>query len=242
MSSFEVLRAAITEEIFDFGQFAHVFQDYRKPRDLMSRFLKEGRLLRIRKGLYVFGEKWRHQALGREVLANLVYGPAIVSVDYALAWYGLIPERVHSVTCTTTRRSRIFETPMGRFAYKHLEPHQFSFGFVRQTTGRYGWLIAEPLKALADKLWCDSRFKPVSLKDYESYLFEDLRIDESRLGAYINVQSLKNVCVGYKARKIDRLAEMLSRYYLPGLRNSRHTGNGFENPLPPAKNPSNLLP
>ena len=39
--------------------------------------------------------------LSREVLANLIYGPSYISLEYGLQHYGLIPERVEIVTSVT---------------------------------------------------------------------------------------------------------------------------------------------
>ncbi|MBQ9398373.1 MAG: hypothetical protein IJU08_07755 [Bacteroidales bacterium] len=46
-----------------------------------------------------------------EVLFNL-YGPSYVSLHWALRWYGLIPERVETVTSVTTRHTREFENSL----------------------------------------------------------------------------------------------------------------------------------
>ena len=48
--------------------------------------------MRIRKGLYAFGEPLRRAPISRELLANLIYGPSYISLDYALSYHGLIPE------------------------------------------------------------------------------------------------------------------------------------------------------
>jgi hypothetical protein len=35
-------------------------------------------------GIYVFGERYRRSPFSREVLANMIYGPSYISLDYAL--------------------------------------------------------------------------------------------------------------------------------------------------------------
>ena len=45
---------------------------------------RHGGIVRVKKGLYVFGLDYRRGAWSREVLANLIYGPSYVSLDYAL--------------------------------------------------------------------------------------------------------------------------------------------------------------
>jgi predicted transcriptional regulator of viral defense system len=65
--------------------------------------------------LYIFGDEERRGPYSRELLANLMYGPTFISLESALAFYGLIPERVEAMLSVTTGRSREFDTPVGRF-------------------------------------------------------------------------------------------------------------------------------
>jgi hypothetical protein len=48
------------------------------------------------------------------------------SLDFTLTWYGLIPERVDTVTSITTGRSRIYNTPAGRFSYTCMSEKRFA--------------------------------------------------------------------------------------------------------------------
>jgi len=72
-----------------------------RPRDKISDLLKKGTIIRVKKGLYVFGEDNRKKPYSKEILANLIYGPSYISLDYALQYHGLIPERVEAVTSVT---------------------------------------------------------------------------------------------------------------------------------------------
>jgi hypothetical protein len=59
--------------------------------------LRRKDIIRVKKGLYIFGETYARRPFSREVLANVIYGPSYVSLDYALHYHGLIPERVEAV-------------------------------------------------------------------------------------------------------------------------------------------------
>ena len=37
----------------------------------------------------------------KEILANNILGLSYISFDYALSYYGIIPEAVHQITCET---------------------------------------------------------------------------------------------------------------------------------------------
>lgn len=210
MSNFEHIRHNIDQEIFTYTQLLDLLKEYKKPRDVISSLLKKGYIIRIRKGLYVFDAVWRKKKVSPEILANLIYGPSIISTDYALSIYNLIPEGVTTITSITTGRSRVYETPVGRYSYEHIDVKRFSFGAKIQKTDAGNWFIAQPLKALADKVWLDKRFNPTSPSSYSEYLFNDLRIDETILrGLPDAIDNLNELEKAYSARKVTWLIKFL---------------------------------
>jgi len=213
MRAIEHIRQLIEKDVFDYTQLMHVLAEYSKPRDAVSSLLRKEQIIRVRKGLYVFGDLWQRQPISREMLANLVYGPSILSIDYALAWHGLIPEYVDVLTSISSGRSRHFNTPLGRFSYTHLSQEPFSFGATIQKSNTGNWLITEPIKALADKVWTDKRFQPTSPASYADYLFEDLRIDEDTLAGYFNKFNINNLVQAYSTRKVTWMVEFLQKIY-----------------------------
>jgi len=213
MRAIEHIRQLIEKDVFDYTQLMHVLAEYSKPRDAVSSLLRKEQIIRVRKGLYVFGDLWQRQPISREMLANLVYGPSILSIDYALAWHGLIPEYVDVLTSISSGRSRHFNTPLGGFSYTHLSQERFSFGATIQKSNTGNWLITEPIKALADKVWTDKRFQPTSPASYADYLFEDLRIDEDTLVGYFNKFNIINLVQAYSTRKVTWMVEFLQKRY-----------------------------
>lgn len=205
------IRDRVRMDVLDYQQLVSSLREYAKPRDRITRLLAEGSLIRLRKGLYVFGERFRRGPLGREHLANLIYGPSYVSLDYALSHYGLIPERVANVTSVTTGEKRRFNTPFGDFTYWPLPPHRYAPGICWAGEGDAHYLIASAEKSLVDKVWADKHFSPASLKDFDAYLFEDLRLDEERAAA-LNLEQLATLCRGFASKKIDMLARCLARH------------------------------
>src|SRR5436190_9717139 len=93
-----LLRKLAEKEIIDYTFLISVLSNYASPRDKITAWLKSGDLIRVKKGLYVFGKDVALTPFSHEVLANLIYGPSAISLSYALAFYGLIPERVTTVT------------------------------------------------------------------------------------------------------------------------------------------------
>ncbi len=194
------LRDQVRLDVLDYQQVVSCLREYAKPRDRITGLLAEGSLIRLRKGLYVFGERYRRAPLSREHLANLIYGPSYVSLDYALSYYGLIPERVVNVTSVTTGENRLFTTPLGVFTYRTLPPLRYTPGIRWSGEGDAHYLIASPEKALVDKVWVDKQVSPASLMDFEAYLFDDLRLDEGCLATF-DWEHFAIICRAYASRK-----------------------------------------
>ncbi len=204
------IRREITREVFDYQVLTDALSGYSKPRDKITKLLSGDAIVRIKKGLYCFGEGLRREPVSREQVANLIYGPSYVSLDYALSYHGLIPERVEVVTSVTTRRSRSFETPLGPFSYRMLNEARYVTGAILEATGKTTFLIATPEKALVDKIWTDRRFSGKRLSDFGAYLLDDLRIDEEALGR-LNESRLESIALACDSAKINRLVCYLRR-------------------------------
>ncbi|MCK5795676.1 MAG: hypothetical protein KAI47_00720 [Deltaproteobacteria bacterium] len=168
----------IGREEFDYLALMAALSNYAKPRDRVTTLLRRGDIIRVKKGLYVFGEAKQRRPYSRELLANLVYGPSFVSLESALSFWGLIPERVEAVTSITSKRPKRFDTPLGAFIYRSSPRDVFALGMQRIEEGDVAFLIASGERALADKLRDDRRSAPRTLTEMARYLFDDLRVDE----------------------------------------------------------------
>ena len=173
------LRRRIPREEFDSQVLMTALSGYASPWDKVTRFLRHGDIIRVKKGLYVFGDHLRRRPFSRELLANLIYGPSFVSLDWALSFHGLIPERVEAVTSVTTKRPKSFLTPVGTFIYRQSPRDAFFLGMDRVEDGDVAFLIACPERALADKIRDDRGHSIRSAREAARYLFENLRIDAS---------------------------------------------------------------
>jgi predicted transcriptional regulator of viral defense system len=160
----------------DFLALAGLAGERGNVRDRVSRWMKSGELVGVVPGIYVTAQEFRKRPVSLEILANKIFGPSYVSFEYVLSRAGLIPEGVRTVTSATPKRNRDFDTPLGRFSYRHLPAAAYSFGWTREELGDgSGFLIATPEKALLDLLYRSGRAR--SIKVLEERLFEDLRID-----------------------------------------------------------------
>ena len=205
------VRKEIHSEEFDYQTIMHALGDHAYPRGRISDLLQRGDIVRVKKGIYIFGEQYRQRPYSREVLANIIYGPSYISLEYAMGFYGLIPESVEGVTSVTTGRSRRFETPVGLFSYRSVPTAAFSAGIDRMETrdGR-SFLIALPEKALADKIRLDHGSGISSQRELKRYLMDSMRIDPAIL-AGMNAERVEEYSSLYHSRKIALLAALLRR-------------------------------
>jgi len=159
-----------------------LLKDYKRPNEKMHDLQRQGILSSVRKGLYVAGPALGGSKPEPFLLANHILGPSYVSVDTALSYYGMIPERVFETTSMTTKPSRIFNTPEGLFSYTHLPLPYYAFGINRVflSEDQYA-LMATPEKALTDKIVSSSGVNIRSRKGAAEWLLENWRMDEEQL-------------------------------------------------------------
>jgi len=172
---------------------------------LLKRAVAAGEVVRIHRGLYCLAAKYLRQKVDPLVLAQRIYGPSYISLETALSYHGWVPEAVYAVTSVSLDRSREFDTPVGHFSFTRVPQELFYAEVARvETEAGGGFLLASPLKALADDVYVHKRpwnsARPV---------VESLRVDESSLAA-VDPASFDRLQSNYPARWV--------RQFLEGLR------------------------
>jgi hypothetical protein len=209
-----ILRQKIGREEFDYSALMAALSKYANPRSKAGRLMSRGVIVRVKKGLYVFGDAYRRRPVSRELLANLIYGPSYVSLDSALSYHGLIPERVTAMTSVTPKRPRRFETPLGCFVYRQVSPSAFPVGMQRVEMDDVAFLIASPERALADKLRDDRGHPLRSHDDMSEYLLDDLRVEPEDL-ARLDTSVLDALAASEHSAKIALLVRWLRQRKSP---------------------------
>ena len=97
-------------------------------------------------------EPFRKRSHSAPELANAIYSPSYLSLEWALSHYGLIPEAVHVFTSVASRVTRMFENPLGRFEYRHIQQSLFT-GFTRRELLGADVYMEQPEKAVLDFLY-----------------------------------------------------------------------------------------
>ncbi len=203
---------------FDYSCLMWLLRSYRSPRDKVSLMLRNGEIVRIKKGLYILAPEYGGE-VDVKIIANLMYGPSYISLDFALQYWGLIPERVEVVTSITSKRNKFYNTPVGSFSYKYLHKSKFSHGVLWKRApapsrlGRdaeTGFFIASKEKAICDKL--ASVKEIVKETDVKDYLDSDLRVDVEMISD-LNSRLLSRIEQAYRKKSITSFVRWHERRF-----------------------------
>lgn len=170
-----------------------------------------GKIIRLKKGLYVVDPKVSRVALSTELIANHLYAPSYVSMQTALRYYGLISEAVYTTQSMTLKHTRCFDTPLGRFEYQMISREAFPIGITSINKQNYAFLMATPEKALCDLIANSQKVNLRYLKDVETYLEEDIRMDLEDLRNMDMSIFERYAQVGKKANSVETLVKYLKK-------------------------------
>jgi hypothetical protein len=150
MKLVDLLAIVKDEPVFETGFLLAGDVDPADVRRQISRWVKSGRLLQLRRGLYALAPPYCKARPHPFLVANRLVRGSYVSLQSALAYHGLVPEHVPVTTSVTIARPQRRENPFGAFEYHHVNPGAFG-GYRREALGEgQEALVATPAKALAD--------------------------------------------------------------------------------------------
>lgn len=174
------------------------------PRPLkvqISRWQKQGKLIQLKRGTYVLAEPYRKTTVYEPYLAATLKQPSYISMEKAFEFHNLIPERVNTYTCVTTKRPEQIETKLGIFNYQHVKIGLF-WGYRNTTINRQTGFVALPEKALLDFFYLNE------VKISFDYLME------MRLQNFENINLKRLIAFAKKFNKpgILKAAKIIKKY------------------------------
>ncbi len=191
-----VLKKAFPVGEIDYNYLKSYLSGYKNIRVKINDMLKKKEIIRVKKGLYIPGEQYRNTPVYKETLSNLIYGPSYISLQYALSFYNIIPERTETVTAVTNKRNKVFDTPVGRFSYRYIHPDLYSQGIdLIKLDEMHSILIASKEKAVADILYFSYAFE--NIEELKEFLFENMRIEEDEIKK-LKISSIRRLAKIYK--------------------------------------------
>ena len=169
------------EPVFETGLLLAGDMDPFDVRKQLSRWVSAGWLYQLRRGLYALAPPYQKVTAHPFLVANRLQSGSYVSLQSALAHYGLIPEAVPTVTSVTTGRPEILQTPLGAYAYRHVQTG-WLHTYRRQDLGggQYAF-VATPEKALLDLVYLEPGGDALKyLRGLRLQALENLEIDTLR--------------------------------------------------------------
>ena len=171
---------------------------------------KEGLFTRLKKGMYAL----KTDLPTGEEIANSLYRPSYISFEYALAYWGILPEMPYAVTSATTKPTRDFFVNGMAYSYLTIKSEAYTgyqlidprlrsslktkkahYSEMVFTSDRKPFLMAEPEKALVDYLYFVSLGK--KLPNDRLYI-EPGTLSKTKLKRYARL---------YDRKKLNKLVE-----------------------------------
>lgn len=164
-------------------------------------WVKKGYLKRTKKGLYLLANA--QNEINLLALASKIYAPSYLSLEFALNYYGIIPDIPGTYTSVTSRKTLAYLNEFGNFTYQKIKSDLF-FGYVMQKDRNATFYIATPEKAILDYLYLNKN-KLVAQENFwrELRIDEDFRFDLKKIGEYKKL---------FNDKKVTRLIDSLLLY------------------------------
>lgn len=181
------------------------YHDYANPLDKIKREADKRNLIRLTNGIYETDKE-----MDPCLLASSILSPSYLSFDWALSYYGLIPEKVTSVTSATfgKRKNKTFENYFGRYEYTDIPVKAFPEGLTYLESKGYAVKVATKEKAICDSL-CKWRVVR-NIKELKELLFEDKRIDEDEFAA-CDLKLMKRLAGLYGKTNLKLLIKLIGK-------------------------------
>ncbi len=139
--------------IFETGLLLSGDVDPFNVRKQLSRWTTSGKLYQLRRGLYSLAPPYQKVVPHPFLIANRLQAGSYVSLQSALANYGMIPEYVPVTTSVTTSHPGTYHTPFGQFDFHHIQVDWFRAYRLVDLGNDQQAFIATPEKALLDLVY-----------------------------------------------------------------------------------------
>lgn len=193
--------------IFSIGEVASALGGTADSRQaLLKRAVKDGQIMRIRRGLYCLSTSLNKLTINPLVAAQYIYGPSYLSFETALSYHQWIPEAVYSYANVCNKKSKEFDTPIGLFSYKRVPQNILYSGVDRIVLdNKTTFLIASPLKAMCDYVYYNRL-------DWQSIapIITSLRVEEENI-QNITLEEIDEQLRNYTSLRVHNFLDGLKK-------------------------------
>jgi len=159
-------------------QLVEELQQYSSPKSKITGMIHSNEIIQVKRGLFLDAND---KSYSLNSLSSVIYGPSYVSFESAMAFHGLIPEKVTAITCASynKNKNKEFNTSIGNFYYFYIPLKVFPYDTIIMKENNQNFIIASPEKAICDSLY---RIKDIKTEsDLIKLLIEDWRVDLNTL-------------------------------------------------------------
>lgn len=180
--------------------------EYRDYSNIYNKIIleeKNNNLIKLKRGLYE-----TNKDADPFTIANVLLSPSYISFETALAYYGMIPERVYAIKSASFKKNKKkeYKNHFGLFLYQDINSNAYPYGINEIEIDGTKVMIASKEKALTDML---SIISPRNnKKELLDLLFEDLRIDEVIFDELDKTKMIK-LCDLYSSKTLRLLKKYL---------------------------------
>lgn len=209
----------LTQQLAEVGLNDRILTDHQLRRlvvgtdqrrhHLVSRAMKAGELVRLRRGLYVLADEYREHPSHPFAVAQMLVPGSYVSLETALAFHGWIPEAVYTTASIVPGRKvkEFRHEKLGLFTFHPLaiQPGCFLELVRRVEASGQNFFVAQPLRALMD-LVC---LKKIEWQGF-AWIEQGLRVDVDALNKVTGAEfrTLKDV---YKQQRVRKFISELEQ-------------------------------
>ena len=151
----QLVESGLSDRVLLDAQLARLVDgSVQRRHHLVSRAMKAGELIRLRRGVYILSSNYREHACHPFAFAQVMEPGSYVSLETALAFHGWIPEAVYTTASITPRaKTRRFESEvLGTYSFHPLAIRKGYFLELveRVQINNQAMLVATPIRALLD--------------------------------------------------------------------------------------------
>ncbi|MCK9547366.1 MAG: hypothetical protein M0Q37_02520 [Sphaerochaeta sp.] len=183
---------------------------YASPKAKLTQMIKKGEIIRIARGVYA-----DDPSDPRLPVAGMLCWPSYVSFETALAWHGMIGERVFAVKSVgyNLKKEKRFDTPFGRYSFHYLPEEIFSSALMPAEEQGHGFRLATAEKALLDTLY---KIRGIRSKEaIRALIVADLRLSLDRLSS-LDWEAMELLSPYYHSTTIKTFMRYRDRLGAPG--------------------------
>lgn len=185
------------------GMLIYEYRNYSNIYNKIAYEEKNNNLIKLKRGLYETNKN-----ADPLTIANVLLSPSYISFETALAYYGMIPERVYAIKSATFKKNKKkeYKNNFGLFLYQDVNLNAYPYDINQIEIDGVKVMMASKEKALLDLL---SVISPRNnKKELTDLLFDDLRIDEV-LFDELDKDKIIKLCELYSSKTLKLLKKYL---------------------------------